>query len=618
MLKVVFAKVKWLPLHLLFLGMIFMGMVALLDNKNTMILTIETDTAQPVEAEFYYTKPGIAFSDDHMSRRYKVKNNQYYFRLPEFDEIAYARLDPTKYKQQLGIKKDIVIILSKWFYTEVYIADIRKSEVGQQIADYKVDNDGIQFKTIGSDAFLNLNLTRKLQYATVNPHIDTFLFAVLIYVVILYLLRVYRTEEMSNFLTAKLILYVLFLSLAMFKVDYYKEHVHFNHPPDIIAHLSYIESLHTHPELFPKFENMSMITNKNAGNYLGHPPLYYYLMNTVYDKNMSVVGNVDNFRTLNTIIFLTSFLLMLYIGFGTKMTLLAHFAYVSLLSSLPMYAYLGSSINNDNLAILGGVVFLIGLRRFLQQKYTNMTYFIVGLGIFLAYFGKFTAALLVFFSILFFFAYLVFQKRTIPINKVQIGILSLFIIPVLIYQLYIYLHYHALVPTLNITHPEEYLHSVYFIPEAMREYKTPLEWLSHYWSHFHSGWFGIHSHHSFVKNSIFQYGGLLLLHIFALIAFFFKCNKDEKAYCVLGKIALLSLFSVAVIQVVFSYNAHLHSGYTGGLQTRYLLPFMASFAIMASVFVDQFRKNYFFTIFVILLCLQALYSDFFYFLKYYL
>ncbi len=108
------------------------------------------------------------------------------------------------------------------------------------------------------------------------------------------------------------------------------------------------------------------------------------------------------------------------------------------------------------------------------------------------------------------------------------------------------------------------------------------------------------------------------MHIFAIMALFIKCQDDKKSYCVLGKLSLLALFSVMAVQVTFSYTAHLHSGYTGGLQVRYLLPFMLAFAIMASIFVDRFRKIFFFNILIIVLCIQALYSDFFYFLKYYI
>jgi len=107
------------------------------------------------------------------------------------------------------------------------------------------------------------------------------------------------------------------------------------------------------------------------------------------------------------------------------------------------------------------------------------------------------------------------------------------------------------------------------------------------------------------------------LHLLAIVSLFLPCKEAQKNYCLIGKFTLLALFGVLIVQYFFSYKAHLHSGYMGGLQPRYLLPFMFSFAIMASIFVERFRKIFIFNIFIILICIHALYSDFFYFLQYY-
>lgn len=604
-------------IHITLIGAIFLILVASLDNKNTMIITMHAKSGNPVETEFYYTKVGKPFGDNKMSRRYKIHGDQYFFRMPDFSEINFARLDPAKHIEDITIN-DIQIITSNWFHTTVYSADIKKSELGQQITDYQILKNGVHFKTTGRDSYLLVNLTRKLEYTSRNLHINTFLMALLLYAVLLFVYQIYRTKEHTPQLHSKLILYGIFLAFSLFKVDYYKEHVHYTYTPDMVAHLSYIEYLHHHHEVLPKFENMYMITNKNAGNYLGHPPLYYYFMEIVYDPNLSIGGNVENFRTLNTIIFLAGILLMFYMGFMTKFSTLAHFAYLTVITSIPMHAYLGSSVTNDNLAIFGGILFMLGLLRLIQKNYTTMSYVLIGLGMFIAYFSKLTAALLIFFALIAYIYYMYKTKTTFTVTKKQMMILVLFSLPILIYQAHIMLYYHTLVPTLNATHPEEYKHSVYFIPPLQREYQTLVQWFANYWSNIHSGWFGIHSFHSLVKLSILNYIGLFILHIFALIALFKQCTEENRAFCTLGKLTIFGLFSVMIVQFTFSYLAHLKSGYMGGLQVRYLLPFMASFAIMASVFVERFNKYFLFTVFVIILCLQALYSDFFYFLKYYI
>lgn len=615
--SIVVTFIKRFIFHTLAIGLIYCVMIALIDNKNTMIMTIKNNSQHPLTTELYYTKAGVAFDDNKVSHIQKIKDNKYYFILPDFNEIQYARLDPARHKRDIEINKNIIIITSKWFTTHVYTADISKSEIGQQIVNYKVDGDAVKFSTTGRDPQLNINLTRTFMHSTKDLHIDTFIMALLTYLVILFLYKIYKTEELNEKLLAKLLLYAIFLFFSLFKVDYYKDHIDMYYVPDTIAHLSYIKDMHNNPTILPKFENMYMITNKNAGNYLGHPPLYYYMMNIVYDKNYAVTGNIENFRMLNIMIFMASILLMLYLGFRTQMGLLAHFAYLTLLTSLPMHGYLGSAVTNDNLAIFGGILFLIGLQNFIKQKYTLSTYLTIGLGIFIAFFSKLTAALLIFFAGSFYILYMIKNKIMPRFTVLHIFILVLLILPVLLYQGHILMYYHAIVPTLNVTHPEEYLNSVYFVPEALREYKTPMEWLKIYWHYIHTGWFGIHSHYSFYKQSIVGFIGLLLLHIIAFSVLLFKCEKEKKTYCILGKLSLLALISVSIIQFLFSYKAHLHSGYMGGLQPRYLLPFMVSFAIMASIFVDRFSKSFFFSIVIILICIQALYSDFFYFLKYY-
>jgi hypothetical protein len=448
-------------------------------------------------------------------------------------------------------------------------------------------------------------------------HLSLFLISILIFVVCVYLYRIAKTKELNDFLTAKLILYSLFFALALFKVDYYKENVRFAYPPDELAHLAYINHVHNHNEILPKFENMVMLNNKNAGNYLSHPPLYYKIMNLVFDENYSIIKNVDNFRTLSMIIFIASFLLLLYLGFSSKISLLAHFVYLSFISSVPMYAYVGASISNDTLAILGGLVFILGLKRILEKNYTNLTFFILAIGVFISYFSKLTVAILIFFAAVYFLIYALRFKTGFKISKIQIILLALFMLPILSYQFYILSHYHSLLPTFNVTFPEQYLRSGFFIPEEFRQHLSYMEWIERIKHYIIEGWFGIHSHHSLVKSSVFGYIGLLVLHIFAIAALFFKCKDEFKPYCTIGKIALLSLFSVLIVQYVFSYQAHLKSGYMGGLQPRYVLPFMFSFAIMASIFVERFKQFFLFNIFIILICIHAIYSDFFYFLQYY-
>jgi len=596
---------------LLFFALVF------LQNHTSMIVTMSNPSHTQLQSQVYFTSEGQPFSEIKSRKNFKVKNNQYYFSLPDLNSIQYARFDPhNKMIDDITIHQ-ILFIQSRWFKTTISKIELKNLKPISHIKEYKSTKKGIQFSSINNDPQLNMGFLLTPVSSAKILHLNLFIISLFIVLLFSYLCHIAKTKELNNALTEKLILYSLFFAFALFKVNYYKENIKFTYPPDELAHLSYINHLHTSSDLIPKFETMVMINNKKAGNYLGHPPLYYHIMDFVYDSNYSIVHNVDNFRTLNMMIFIGSFILLLYLGFSAKLSLLGHLVYLTFISSIPMYAYIGASISNDTLAILGGLVFAVALKHLLDKEHTNLTYFMLTLGIFIAYFSKLTAAILIFFISIYFFIYIFISKTSFKISKIHIILIVITMIPVLSYQLYIYSNYHTLLPGLHITYPEQYLKSGFYIPEEFRQHLSYGEWLERMKNSIIGGWFGIHSHHSFTKDSIFGYMGLLILHIFAIVTFFFACGKDNKSYCLLGKLALLSLFSVLLVQFFFSYQTHLKSGYLGGLQPRYVLPFMFSFAIMASIFVDRFSKSFIFSILIILICVQALYSDFFYFLKYY-
>ena len=591
-------------------------LIKALDNGNIMYITMHSG-GKHLNAKLYYKKVGETFGEDRIEYIEKVKGDRYTFKLPSFNEINFARFDPAKSKQKICIDKDIIIVASSWFNKRFFKADITKSEPVMQIKNYKINSNGICFETTGKDSQLGINLTKKYIYITKDYHIDTLLYAVILYLIILFLYNIYKKVPLNEKLVAKLILYSFFLGLSIFKVNYYKDNVNPRDIPDFIAHLSYVNTIHKEHPILPKFEDMYMITNKNAGNYLGHPPLYYYLMNLTYDNKLSLNENIPRFQSLNVAIFIFGYILMLYIGFSLKLSLLGDLIYLSTISSIPMHAYLGSSLTNDNLAIVGGVVFLVGLQKLLKYMSFDKSYIWLAIGIFISFFAKLTAALLIFFAILYIFIYTIINKNNFILKKKHIITFLIILIPIVFYQSYIFTHYHSLTATLNITHPKEYLNSVYYIPEKERVYKTPIEWLKIYWHFIHSGWFGVYSFHSFYKHTIMGYIALFIFHVMAIIALIMPCNKNKKSDCIFGKATLLSLLSVAIVQLVFSYNGHLHSGYLGGLQTRYLLPFMVGFAIMASLYLNKYKNNFFIIIIAILLSIQAIYADIFYFIKYF-
>jgi hypothetical protein len=520
------------------------------------------------------------------------------------------RFDPTtKIIPDISIQ-NISIIRRNWFKVLRYNIPLTQVTSHRQIKDFKNLKKSIKFSTLGNDPQLNIDFKVKVLPKSYIIPLITLLISLIIIMILGYLWYIYRKEEMSESLITKIILYSVFFSFIIFKTVYYKDNIHFGYPPDEIMHLKYIQYLEKNDfEIVPSFEKMP--------HYLSHPPLYYEFLSLVTDKNISSKENISHYRTLSMLLYVMTILLILYLGFSTALGNLGHFIYLSIITAIPMHSYLGGSITNDTLGMFGAILAILGLKRLLEENYHTMTYFLIGLGGFLAYFAKLTSALLLFLALVFFLIRMLYTRKWIRITKKQVLLLILFLIPVLYYQISIMLNYHALVPTYNHTHPEAYLKSSFFVAEEFRQNLSHTQWFERMLHYIQGGWFGIHSHHSFGHPTWIGVLGLVILHIIALLALFLPSKETQKSITSIGKMTLLALFGVLIIQYFFSYKSHINAGYLGGLQPRYLLPFMFSFAIMASLFVERFKAYFFFNIFIIAVCIHALYSDFFYFLQYY-
>jgi hypothetical protein len=581
-----------------------------LQKGSTLAITMQdTKNAAPLYAKVYYASQDHRYSEQKAAIPFKVKDNTYYFHIPKINHIRYLRLDPTSREDKHIALSSIHVERLNWFKRIQYDIPLTLFKSDVQIDTSTVQANNITFSTTGVDPQLHFEIAHLVATKSYDYHIMLLLVAMLIALILTFVFYIYMTQEHTEFLNVKIILYTLFLLFTLFKTVYYKDHVKFGYPPDESMHLAYVKYVHNNHSIVPDFTKMP--------HYLSHPPLYYELLSLVLDEKASNTQNIEHFRTLSMLIFLLTFILILYIGFSAKLSTLGHFVYLSVITSIPMHSYIGASINNDTLAMFAGIVFILGLQRLVERNYTTSTYLILLIGALLAYFSKLTAALLIFFAVIYFLVRMIYTREWIVLTKLHIGLIILFFTPILYYQLSIMMHYHLLVPVLNVTQPEAYLKSGFYVEEQYRQHLSPYAWFERLLHYIQGGWFGIHSHHSIGKAHLLGFIGLLVAHIIALIALFFKCPEENKSYCVIGKLTLLAILSVQIVQYIFSYKTHLHTGYLGGLQPRYLLPFMLAFAIMASLFVERFKQFFLFTILIILMCVHALYSDFFYFLQYY-
>ena len=575
-------------------------------NGKFLIVNISIPSGDSLKPIIYYTTSSKeSFIEKRVLHPKKIENNSYYFDISKIKNLQSIRFDPEVHKDLNMTIYKIWVKKLTWFQKAIYKVPLSFVKAKSGVEVIKRTNK-FNFLTKNRDPQLIIEPRFIFEQRIFYLYLDKLILSFIIALILIYLWNI-SNKEIDNKLEAKLILYSIFLFFIIFKAFYYKDNVHYGYPPDERAHMSYIQYVNTHHSLITNF--------KELPNYLSHPPLYYELENLVFDKTQDMHKNVSNFRTLSVAIFALSIIFLLYLGFSANFSILGDFVFLSLTASLPMLSYIGGSISNDNLALLGASIFLIGFKRFFEKRIDNITFLLISLGGAIAYFSKLTAALLIFFAIIYYLLFFARREFFSKIKLTHIAILIVFLTPIIYYQATIMLEYHSLVPTYNVTHPKEFLNSNFYTPPEHRIHLNAKEWFFRLVHFIHSGWFAIHSHHSFGHSSWAGVFGLVALHIFAIVALFLRCNS--KQICYFGKIVLIGLFSVELVQYIFSYKAHIANGYMGGLQPRYLLPFMVGFAIMASIFVEKFKKYFWWNILVIAICIQAIYSDFFYFLLYY-
>ena len=587
-------------------------------------ITMYEKGKQKLNPQLYFAEKGEGLSESNSRFAFKQKNNTYYFRIPNIKNLAILRFDPDKNPGKTIVIKKISIVSYSFLYIYHYSVDLTFLKPIDQVKIFKKNNHLLTFLTTGNDSRFYMQFPFKLLDTKLNFHIYFLLTYLIAICIIFYLWKLSNDFTLlGKMWQAKIILYAVFFAFVLFKLSYYHSHIKTGHPPDELAHLAYIDFVAKNKSFIPKFENMFMVHNKKEGNYLSHPPLYYQLLAYFYSPSSNFKENIMYLRSISSLIYIFSILLIFYIGLNMKNSILGDFVFLTLVTSIPMHAYIGASLSNDILALLSASLFAIALRNILDQNFKPNTIILLFLGIFLAFFSKLTVFLLVIFALFYFIlSEFLIKKQKIIITKKQwffIGASAIVVlIPIIYYQSFIYLKYHGIRPSFKLTHTKEFYQSHFYVPPEVRQHLTAYQWYLRMKQILKEGWFGIQSHHSLMKYNLKSYLGLFVLHIFALIAFFSPQKKYKKnIYYLLGKYTLLSILSVLFVHYIFTYNNHLKNGYMGGLQARYYLPFAFSFAILGSIFADRFHKCFWWTVLVSIICLHAIYSDFCYFLLYY-
>lgn len=443
--------------------------------------------------------------------------------------------------------------------------------------------------------------------------------------------------------------YVILFALFVFKMFFY---AYEGFPiPDQEAQMSYIIYMEQNPDvIIPVFEDISAYDVKEKivdGNtvyyemewteehcYLGHPPLYYKMMQLCNTVDIADDGTVYiNFTQLsNCNIILTSITMIIALMAGYKLISQKtnswhyHLLYAAICTTLPLYGYIGSGPNNDNLCNLGMVIFWLGLISYCEKRYCYKTFWLVALGICICMFAKLTSGLIVLIAtvIVIVFDIVRTKKLGIVLNKYFPTTLPLYLI-VLGYFVSIYVQYGTFQPSYGqFVSAEEYTASQFYVAE---EHRVILSFEDHF-KHFFSGiwqtWTATYeTNYMLVRNGWVSFGYFVVMVVFILciVIGIKKMTKNAEEKNEIINVAMgIAMFCTLMYHYWTNYNGHKAGGYMGGYQARYYMPCIPIVAIGVVKFLQSIKMKRTPTyvliesIVAIVLSMLLIYSDIGYFI----
>ena len=316
-------------------------------------------------------------------------------------------------------------------------------------------------------------------------------------------------------------IYGLVFCFCLIKTGFYYQNLHLG-VYDELAHVSYIVYMEEEKTFVPQFDEMKLLvpyetelTDVSSGytdalyqtggtfdgkvsetiNFLGHPPLYYWLcagLNTVSVSQDHVYVDLEPLRVFNMIIVMSSILIFFYIGYTRlkKMPIL-HLIYAILVTCVPMLCYTAATISNDNLTILTVAVFFLGCLRFAEGRKNFATYFLIASGITATLLTKLTAGMIVTLAALIFVIIHCMRERSLKdiLNKYMLATLPIYFVGI-IYYLLLFQEFHTLQPSLSNLVTEEVYQSyaIVYVPKSQRVQQGFWQFVKSYWEAFLGQW----------------------------------------------------------------------------------------------------------------------------------
>ena len=135
---------------------------------------------------------------------------------------------------------------------------------------------------------------------------------------------------------------------------------------DEVAHASYVAHIQHSRDIWPAFGDLRMLDPKTfkftgTANYLDHPPIFYALLAALGPELEDHPHAILAHRLINVTFSALGLAALLGLGLAAGFSRNEYYAYAVPVACIPILAPLAGSINNDNLAFLGGALATLGV-----------------------------------------------------------------------------------------------------------------------------------------------------------------------------------------------------------------------------------------------------------------
>ena len=387
--------------------------------------------------------------------------------------------------------------------------------------------------------------------------------------------------------------------------------------PDQMAHLSYVVEMTKNPTFLPDFRALPTyraakalkdmapgLTRlkiiKGSINSLGHPPLYYLLMALLGGVQIlpdgSAAVDLIRLRCLNMLLSSATVILAFRLGYTRlkNRSPLVHTLYAMAIATLPMLAYVGASVNNDNLAFLALVIFFTGLLRYQEDKTDLKTYLLIGLGFLIGSFSKLTTALIFLIMLAVVLVMSVIRTRSLKLilNWRFLVTLPCYLL-FLAYELYVKKHFGAWQPSLYSMDYDYYVTTVYYVAPENRVPMTFLQYARYFAGGIGYTWSSLYSHDRTIT-AIMNNGEWGIIYwisvaaaVIAALLQFIRRRFDRVTVPV-----VCAFLGTLAYHFYSNWTGYPISGYLGALQARYYLALIVPVAyIMCDQIPPLFEKH---------------------------